>query len=876
MRVSAVSILLLSQVVNVLGTNAQYYETTNGDSAARREPVDHHLELKDLASDPGQNPVARQGGAELVDAALSQLKRASRLSKSRRKQSSGIVGTIFRYILETIPTGPASAPVKEHSSRPAANGPASAPLSKAVDLLEKAAKQNNSDALYLLAEINFFGNHSYPRDLHTAYRYYDQLASSHGNTTAQYMLGLFHSTGVGNVVPRDQAKALLYYTFAAIRGDSRAEMATAFRHHIGIGASKSCEVAIKYYKRVADKAIQWHRSGPPGGIKWIQQAWRIADENGGVYGEGASASSSGMNARKVSVHSDANAAISDVIEYLDLLSQRGDIKASLNLGRMFYDGQRGLDSDYNLAKKYFLQVASRYWKKDGRLVDNIKPGTDKVAGKAAGFIGRMYLRGDGLPQNFKQAKGWFERGIKLRDAQSHYGMGLMLLNGFGGKENIKRASELFQTAAAADYAPAQVDIGRLYLDQGDPEDLRVANDYFELAARYGNIEAYYYLAEMSYHGVGREKSCGLALRYYKNVAEKAEPLVSSWADANEAYDSGDYDVAFLEYLMAAEQGYERAQNNVAYMLDVTQSKTSTPRWLGGGGSSGGASGADNVLLNNPSLALIHWTRSSRQTNVDSLVKMGDYYYYGIGTPRDVSKAVQCYTGASEYSQSAQALFNLGWMHENGIGLEQDFHLAKRYYDQALEVNEEAYLPVTLSLLKLRIRSAWNVITHGDIHSIQEEPTKKQDWSLSEWIANFLKDDGQYYEEEDLYSDYMDEPMDEGGDEDFLDGGGVMESFLIIGVTMSLVMLLWYRQRMQQANAHPHVRVPVPVPVPAPAPAPAQADHSDNVRGEGANPARREEQQGEQGQPGRQPPAGDGNAGNGFDGIAGWGGGGVAL
>jgi SEL1 protein len=41
----------------------------------------------------------------------------------------------------------------------------------------------------------------------------------------------------------------------------------------------------------------------------------------------------------------------------------------------------------------------------------------------------------------------------------------------------------------------------------------------------------------------------------------------------------------------------------------------------------------------------------------------------------------------------------------------------------LEVNEEAYLPVTLSLLKLRIRSAWNTITHGEIHSIQDEPSE---------------------------------------------------------------------------------------------------------------------------------------------------------
>lgn len=101
--------------------------------------------------------------------------------------------------------------------------------------------------------------------------------------------------------------------------------------------------------------------------------------------------------------------------------------------------------------------------------------------------------------------------------------------------------------------------------------------------------------------------------------------------------------------------------------------------------------------------------------------MGDYYLSGTGTEVALDKAAQCYTGASEYFQSAQALYNLGWMHENGVGLTQDFHLAKRYYDQALETNEEAYLPVTLSLLKLRARSAWNTFTHGRINSIQDEP-----------------------------------------------------------------------------------------------------------------------------------------------------------
>ncbi|PFH59512.1 hypothetical protein XA68_12244 [Ophiocordyceps unilateralis] len=786
MKVPTVWLLLLWQAASVLGTNAQYYRDTHPDRAARRDPNNDALGPKADAVDEEQaQPVVRQPGADLVDAALAELRTMPRSSHAKRRQSSGLLGFAFRYIMKTVPIVPASAPTQDKPSK----SPGGA-LLHVVELLQQAADQNNSDALLMLAEFNFFGNYSHPRNLETAFRHYNKLATNHGNTTAQYMLGIFHSTGIGGVVPRDQAKALLYYTFAAARGDTRAEMATAFRHHGGIGAVKDCETAVKYYKRVADKAIKWYRSGPPGGMSWVHQSWRISDDDGGIYGEGASVSSAGINSRKASPHSDAHAAIGDVIEYLDLVSQKGDSKASYNLGRIYYEGQRGLDKDFDLARRYFFLVASRYWKRDSRIVESHTKEIEKMAGKAAGFIGRMYLRGDGVVQNPDRAKVWFDRGISLADAQSQYGRGLMLLNGLGGKENVKLAMELFAASANQDYAPAQVQMGRLYLDQGGPDDVRIANNHFELAARHGNIEAHHYLAEMVYNGVGREKLCGLSMNYYKTVAEKAEPLVSLWADANEAYEAGDLDLALLGYLMAAEQGYEKAQTNVAYMLDPLRSRMAVTGWMRKAPEEGS-------LLKNPGLALIYWTRSSRQANVDALVKMGDYYFYGIGTPRDVNKAVQCYTGASDYSQSAQALFNLGWMHENGIGLTQDFHLAKRYYDHALEVNEEAYLPVTLSLLKLRLRSAWNTLTHGPIHSIQDEPKKSKDWSLAEWIANFLEDDTLSYEEETREQDSLDGTMGTG--EEVLEDGGVLESVLIIGVTTALVLLLWWRQRMQQGH-----------------------------------------------------------------------------
>ena len=47
------------------------------------------------------------------------------------------------------------------------------------------------------------------------------------------------------------------------------------------------------------------------------------------------------------------------------------------------------------------------------------------------------------------------------------------------------------------------------------------------------------------------------------------------------------------------------------------------------------------------------------------------------------------------------MFNLGAMHEHGLGLPKDLHLAKRYYDMALSTDPKAFAPVKLALWKLQ-------------------------------------------------------------------------------------------------------------------------------------------------------------------------------
>ena len=66
------------------------------------------------------------------------------------------------------------------------------------------------------------------------------------------------------------------------------------------------------------------------------------------------------------------------------------------------------------------------------------------------------------------------------------------------------------------------------------------------------------------------------------------------------------------------------------------------------------------------------------------VKLGDYYYYGQGTEVNYEAAASQYRIASDKQSSAQAMFNLAYMYQQGYGL-------KKVSCRGLEV----YTPLTV-------------------------------------------------------------------------------------------------------------------------------------------------------------------------------------
>jgi len=112
-------------------------------------------------------------------------------------------------------------------------------------------------------------------------------------------------------------------------------------------------------------------------------------------------------------------------------------------------------------------------------------------------------------------------------------------------------------------------------------------------------------------------------------------------------------------------------------------------------------------------ALQLWSRAASQGYSQARVRLGDYYYYGWGTPVDYTTAATQYRLATDHQRNPQAMFNLAYMHEQGLGLKQDLHLAKRFYDMAAETSPDAKVPVALALLKLRFVST---LKNFNIHS----------------------------------------------------------------------------------------------------------------------------------------------------------------
>ncbi|XP_070781745.1 protein sel-1 homolog 1-like [Enoplosus armatus] len=605
--------------------------------------------------------------------------------------------------------------------------------------LLKVAEKGHQKAMEKVAYAMLFGDYM-NQNVTKAKEMFEKLAME-GSPKAQTALGFLYAAGLG--VNSSQAKALVYYTFGALGGNLVAHMILGYRYWGGVGVPQSCESALTHYRLVANQVASDVSLTGGSAVQRI----RLLDE---VENPG---STSGMLEE-------------DLIQYYQFLAEKGDVQAQVGLGQLHLHGGRGVEQNHQRAYDYFTQAAN--------------------AGNthAMAFLGKMYSEGsEFIPQNNETALQYFKKASDLGNPVGQSGLGMAYLYGRGVPVNYELALKYFQKAAEQGWVDGQLQLGTMYYNGiGVKRDYKQALKFFNLASQAGHILAFYNLAQMHATGTGVMRSCHTAVELFKNVCERgrwSERLMAAYGSFKE----GETDAALVQYLLLAEQGYEVAQSNVAFVLDqkgvkIFSENETYPR------------------------ALLHWTRAAAQGYTVARIKLGDYHFYGYGTDVDYETAVIHYRLASEQQHSAQAMFNLGYMHEKGLGIKQDIHLAKRFYDMAAEASPDAQVPVFLALCKL-----------GLIYTLQY----LQDLNLKELISQVD----------------LDQLL-----------GPEWDLYLMTVIALLLGTVIAYRQRQHQIIVPP--RPPAPAPAPPPRPPQEQRQAQAEPQGEGETqaqgPAQEEEEQ----------------------------------
>ncbi|KAJ7341632.1 hypothetical protein JRQ81_005964 [Phrynocephalus forsythii] len=504
-------------------------------------------------------------------------------------------------------------------------------LAKIHQVIVEAVK-----AMEKVASEMLFG-YKRPQNVKAAVSLYKILAEE-GSHKAQTALGFLSSYGIG--VEYNQAKAILYYTFASTGGNLISQMIMGNRYWLGINVPRNCEAALINYRKVADfiaNKLEKEEEMPVEKVRLIERPENLSFNTAFLDW--------------------------DIHQYFKFLAERGDTQIQLYLGQLHLMGRKGLEKDHTRAFYYFLKAAN--------------------AGNAnaMAFLGKMYLEGSAaVTQSDVTALKYFRMAADKGDSMGLWGLGILHFHGRGVPLNYTEALKYLQEAAKKGSANGQLQLGVMYhTGLGVRRNFKLAFQYFYLASQNGQSLAVYYLAQMYATGTGVHRSCQNAVELYKTVGERGR-WSEKFLTAYLAYQVGNIDSSLVQYAFLAEMGYEVAQSNSAYIMESGKVKLLEK---------------DQIYP----LALLLWNRAASQGNAFARIKIGDYHFYGFGTKIDYVTAAVHYNLAAD-QQSAQAMFNLAYMYEHGLGIPKDIYLARRWYDLAAETSQDAFIPVFLASIRL--------------------------------------------------------------------------------------------------------------------------------------------------------------------------------
>lgn len=319
------------------------------------------------------------------------------------------------------------------------------------------------------------------------------------------------------------------------------------------------------------------------------------------------------------------------------------------LGKMYAAGL-GTEQDYETAAQWFSQAVAAGHK------------------YAKYSLAGLYYRGQGVDQSYKQALGLYEQSAKQGNPYADYEAAKMYRDGIGTAVQPEKAERSFRTAFSGFMAlkrqshddKLQYRLGQmLHTGTGTKKDDVLAAEYWEKAAKLGNVHAQYSLAklwlEMDTGDVSK------AIQWLEKAAAGGHAM-AQYA-LGKCYRDGTHVEKSIEqavhlFLLSAEQKNEYA----AYQLGKL--------YLAG------------EEIQKDTEKAVKWLEcSAKQGNAYAQYALGKLYLCGEDVPQDMEKALE-YFKASADQDNAYASYQLGKLYLAGESVRKDVEAAVRYLEMS--------------------------------------------------------------------------------------------------------------------------------------------------------------------------------------------------
>ncbi len=299
------------------------------------------------------------------------------------------------------------------------------------------------------------------------------MAAEHGNTKAQYNLGLHYANGRG--VKQDYAIAVKWYTKAAEQGDVKAQCNLGWCYENGRGVKQDYATAVKWYTKAAEQ-----------GNARAQCNLGCCYENGrGVEQNYATA-----------------------VKWYNKATKQEHARAQCNLGWCYENG-KGIKQDYTTAVKWYTKAA------------------EQGNAQAQCNLGCCYENGRGVKQDYATSAKWYSKAAEQENAFAQYYLARCYEKGRGVNPSYAIAVELFTEAAEHGNTKAQYNLGCCY-ENGSivKQNYATAVKWYTKAAEQGDADAQVHLGRCYERGRGVKQDYAIAVKWYKKAAEQGMEIAA--------------------------------------------------------------------------------------------------------------------------------------------------------------------------------------------------------------------------------------------------------------------------------------------------------------------------------------------------------------